>query len=103
VRYRPSSSRTTTRSKAALRDEGRKAAAEVDHAAGELVAAHATWQGVEARMSALATVVRPVRPGDWVRARAERAAQAAAALLDQGGELMPDVRDPQTPRHAPPA
>jgi hypothetical protein len=55
------------------------------------------------RMTALASGIRPVRPGDWVRSRSEHAASEAAKVLDGGGELAPDVRDPTKPRHQQPA
>lgn len=88
---------------AGLREQGEAARTAVDDAAGQLVAAHGAWEGIAGRMSALASSIAPVRPGDWVRARAERAAGEAARLLDNGGELVPDVRDPRAPRHQQPA
>ena len=54
-------------------------------------------------MVALASSIRPTRAGDWVRSRAERAANEAAKVLDNGGELVPDVADPRAPRHHRPA
>jgi hypothetical protein len=86
-----------------LREQGEAARAAVDHAAGQLVAAHAAWEAIAGRMSALASSIAPVRPGDWTRSRSERAASEAARLLDNGGELTPDVRDPRKPRYSEPA
>ena len=86
-----------------LRAQGEAVTRAVDHAAGQLVEAHAAWQDVLGRMTALASSVRPTRPGDWTRSRSERAASEAARVLDGGGELVPDVRDPTKPRHQQPA
>ena len=88
---------------AGLREQGEAAASAVDGAAGRLVEAHAQWEDVASRMIALASSIRPTRPGDWVRARAEHAASEAAKVLDNGGESLPDVRDPRAPRHHQPA
>jgi predicted nucleic acid-binding Zn-ribbon protein len=82
-----------------LRAEGEAVAVAVNRAAERLVEAHREWEAILSRMTELAASVRPVRPGDWTRARSEAAVRAAAALLDQGGEVGPDCRDPRTPRH----
>jgi hypothetical protein len=84
-----------------LRQQGREATRAVEQAAAALVEAHSRWETIGTRMNALASSVRPVQPGDWARARAERAAAEASKLLDQG-EVEPDVRSPLEPRHPQP-
>ena len=86
-----------------LREQGEAATRAVDHAAGQLVEAHGEWQDVLSRMTALASSVRPTRPGDWTHSRSERAAAEADRLLTGGGERVPSVRDPRAPRHHQPA
>jgi hypothetical protein len=85
-----------------LREMGREAAQAVDRAANDLIGAHEHWEHVASQMIALASSVRPTRPGDWVRSRSERAAREAATLLERGGELTPDVRNPTEPRSSQP-
>jgi hypothetical protein len=85
---------------AALREQGERAARRVDAAAAEIVAADAAWQALASQMSALASQLGRLRPGDHVHSRAEAVVREAARLLDVGGELAPDVRDPRLPRYA---
>jgi hypothetical protein len=87
---------------AGLRAEGEAVTRAVDQAAADLVAAHTEWEHVASRMTALASSIRPQRPGDWTYSRAERAAAEAGRLLDNGGEVVPDVADPTKPRHSQP-
>lgn len=88
---------------AGLVAQGEQAAQAIDDAAARLLQAHAERAAIANRMSSLASLVRAVRPGDVSRSRAERAAHAAQALLDGGGEVPPSLRhDPRQPRHSQP-
>jgi hypothetical protein len=71
--------------------DGRRAVEAIDAAAEALLANFDARAAVEQRTFALISMVRPVRPGDVQRARSEPVAAAARALLDQGGEVPPDV------------
>jgi hypothetical protein len=83
----------------ALHETGQALAREVDRAAGDLVAAHAEREDCARRLSALASMIARVRPGDVSASNADEAAQAASALL-VSGEVAPVLRhDPRQPRH----
>ena len=81
--------------------QGRAVAEQLDTAARALVLAHAERERVAGQISQLASSAGRVHPGDVSRSAAERAAHAAADLLQNGGERAPELlRDPRTPRHA---
>ena len=84
--------------RAGLDDQARAAAQAVDDAAGALLSAYERREDVARRMSALASAIHPVSPGDVAFSRAEAAARAADALLTSGGEAAPALRhDPRQP------
>ena len=77
-----------------LGEEGRKAAA------AAVQAAFVGRADVEERTYEVLSLVRPSRPGDVRRTRAEALYNAAGALLLGGGESSPEVlADPRQPRH----
>jgi hypothetical protein len=76
------------------------AAQAMDTAAEAVVAANTQRASVEQRVFALITLIRPARPGDVARSRAEALAAEAGKLLQQGGERAPQVLvSPSQPRH----
>lgn len=71
----------------------------VDDALAEVVAAHAAREHVASRANALASVIRPVRPGDVAWSKVEGVTREAEAVLLGGGEAAPATRhDPRVPR-----
>jgi hypothetical protein len=83
-----------------LAAEGEQAAQAMDAAAQAVVDANAWRASVEQRTFALITLIRPARPGDVARSRAEALAAEAGKVLAQGGERAPQVLVPPTePRH----
>lgn len=83
-----------------LHDEGERAANAVTEATTVLAEAIRQREAVHERVSALASMVRPVRPGDVAGSRAERLAAEANKLLENGGEQPPTLLvDPRGPRH----
>ena len=86
-----------------LTAKGREAAEAIDRAAADLISAVAVRESVASRMAALASTVRPIRPGDITRSQAERVANEAGRMLDNGGEVAPTLtHDPRSPRYAEP-
>jgi hypothetical protein len=80
--------------------DGRSAAERINAGSAELLAGYAEWEAAAARISALASTVGRVHPGDVTRSRCEPLAQEARKLLDRGGEQPPSLeRDPRLPRH----
>jgi hypothetical protein len=85
----------------ALMAQGAEAAAALDRAAADVLTAYTQREAVAARLSALSSRVRPVRPGDISRSRGERLAAEAERLRTEGGEApVVLVNDPLQPRHA---
>jgi hypothetical protein len=83
-----------------LAEDAEAAAARIDAACNELLAAYHERMLVEGRVTTLAAIIRQPRPGDVGRTRAEAVAAAASALLQEGGEAAPLLRD--DPRQAAP-
>jgi hypothetical protein len=86
-----------------LHEDAEAAASEVDRACERLLEAFDRRMEVERRVVSLASWVRPVRPGDVGRTKAEAAVGEARRLLRAGGEGAPLLAvDPRHPRHAVP-
>ena len=84
---------------AELHEDAEASAAAVDAAAHQLVSSYHERMLVEARVTALCALVRPARPGDISRTRAEAVVREAERLLAQG-EQPPTLQvDPRKPRH----
>jgi DNA repair exonuclease SbcCD ATPase subunit len=85
----------------ALEADGQAAAERLnDHARGVLDA-YAEVHRIAGQISALASQVGRMQPGDVSRTRADQLARQASAVLDAGGEEPPRLkRDPRAPRHA---
>jgi len=74
--------------------EGEIAAAKLNAAATELLAAAAEWNSVASMLGATITLVASPSPGDVGRSQAEEAVRAVAVLVADGGERGPVlVRD----------
>lgn len=82
---------------ATLEVEGEAAAAQVDQAAAELVAAYQHREAIAAQLGQLITWVRSPSPGDVSFSRADDAYRAAAVLLAQGGEMPVTLNKDQPP------
>jgi hypothetical protein len=81
--------------------EGRLVVQKIDAACEALANGYAEREAIAHEISALASKVGRIFPGDVSRSRAEEVANAARKLLQQGGEVAPELtRDPRTPRHA---
>jgi len=70
-------------------EEAATAAEAVNRACRAVEAAFAERMDVERRLSSLVGMVRPARPGDIARTRAEAVVREANALLEAGGEAAP--------------
>ena len=81
----------------ALEADGQVAAARVNGAASELIAAHSEWERIATQMGSLIALVALPTPGDVSYPRSVEAARAALALANQGGE-----EGPQLDRNRPP-
>jgi hypothetical protein len=69
-------------------------------AAHALVDAYSERERIAGQISAFASAVGRVRPGDVSRSRCEELVHAASALLHAGGEEPPVLtRDPRKPRY----
>jgi hypothetical protein len=83
-----------------LREKGEAAASKVDAGAEMILDGYAERAQVEQQVFALVSMIRPARPGDVARTRAEQLAAEAQKLLRGGGEAWPQVLvDPRGPRH----
>jgi chromosome segregation ATPase len=84
--------------------EGEAAAARLTEAAERMLAAHREREQIAGEIAALVSMVGRVHPGEVSRSRAERLANAASALLMEGGEEPPRLRpDWREPRYGAPA
>jgi hypothetical protein len=89
---------------AAREAEGQAAAERINTACSEILAGHAEWERIAGDISALLSLVGPVRPGDVSFGRSEALAREASTLLREGGEQGPVVRrKPGEPRYPQPA
>jgi hypothetical protein len=80
--------------------DGERATEKVNTAATALVEAFNEREQVAAQIAALASQAGRINPGDVSRSAAEGAAQAAAALIQRGGEVAPTLlHDPRKPQH----
>jgi chromosome segregation ATPase len=83
---------------APLETEGQAAAERINAGAEMIVAGLAEREAIAGKISALASMVGWMQPGDVSRTAAEDAARAASALLGAGGETPPELlRDPRQP------
>jgi hypothetical protein len=81
--------------------DGDVATAKVNAAAAALVEAFQERERIAADLSALASTVARVHPGDVSYSHAQNAVHAASELIEQGGGVPPTLRhDPRQPRHA---
>ena len=86
-----------------LAEDAEAAAARVDNACNELLAAYHERQLVEGRVIGLTGMIRQPQLGDVGRTRAEAVAAAASTLLRVGGEQAPILRnDPRQPESVEP-
>jgi hypothetical protein len=70
-----------------------------DHLTG-LAAAYSEWNTIAQQITALASSVAPLRPGDVSYTRVESLIREVEAVLLRGGEQGPVLRhDPRQPRH----
>jgi hypothetical protein len=80
-------------------EDAEAAAARVDQACNELLAAYHERMLVEGRVTTLTAMVRAPGLGDVARTHAEAVAAAASTLLQSGGEQAPLLRDdPRQPQ-----
>ena len=87
---------------AELHEDAEAAAEDLNRACRALEAAYARRMSVEEQVTRLASTVRPARPGDVRRTRAEAVVRDAERLLAEGGETPPTLAvDPRQPRHQP--
>jgi hypothetical protein len=78
---------------------GQAAAERINTACSEMLAGYQEWSAVANEISALLSMVAPVRPGDVSFTRCEALAAEATRLLHEGGERAPVVRHmPGEPR-----
>jgi chromosome segregation ATPase len=71
-----------------------------DHLTG-LAACYSEWSTIAQQITALASSVAPLRPGDVSYTRVESLIREVEAVLLRGGEEGPRLRhDPRLPRHA---
>jgi hypothetical protein len=88
---------------AEVASDAEAAAEAVDRAANAFLGAFYERMAAERKVTALVSVVRPMRPGDIDATRAEQAVREVSRLLDSGGEAAPLLRhDPRAPRHGGP-
>lgn len=81
-----------------LEEQGKLAAAKINDGAEMILAGLAEREAIAGQISALASMVGWMQPGDVSRTAAEEAARAANALLGAGGETPPELlRDPRQP------
>jgi hypothetical protein len=84
----------------ALEADGRTAAADLTAHAEGVIAAYERRETIAREISALASMVAPVRPGDVTRTASEQLAAACNALILGGGENPPRLaHDPRQPRY----
>ncbi len=84
-----------------LEGDGAVATRDLNEHAERVLQAFRERERIAGEVSALASMVGRVLPGDVSRSAAEQLAHAAAAFLERGGEIPPTLeRDPRQPRHA---
>ena len=80
--------------------DGQAAVERLNRHAEGLIAEHAEGQRIAGQISALASTVGRLNPGDVSRSRADEVVRAASALMLEGGEAPPVLlHDPRQPRH----
>jgi chromosome segregation ATPase len=85
---------------APLEEQGQLVKAKIDAACEAIVTGHAEREQIAGQMSALASMVGRVQPGDITRSKVEQLARQAADLLRADGEEPPRLRrDPRQPVH----